>query len=54
MLYLSFGGTVTAIISLVLLINISGKMTLFVLVPVLIFAVIALKAIKKLIRIKTG
>ncbi|MCO6501387.1 MAG: ABC transporter ATP-binding protein [Vicingus serpentipes] len=39
-----FGGTITAIISLVLLINISPKMTLFVLVPVAVFAVIALKA----------
>jgi subfamily B ATP-binding cassette protein MsbA len=39
-----FGGTITAIISLVLLINISGKMTLFVLAPVFLFAVIALKA----------
>lgn len=39
-----FGGLVTAIISLVLLINISGKMTLFVLTPVLLFAIIALKA----------
>jgi subfamily B ATP-binding cassette protein MsbA len=39
-----FGGVVTAIISLVLLINISGKMTLFVLTPVLLFAIIALKA----------
>jgi ABC-type multidrug transport system fused ATPase/permease subunit len=39
-----FGGTLTAIISLMLLINISPKMTLFVLVPVLIFAVIAMKA----------
>ena len=39
-----FGGIVTAIISLVLLINISGKMTLFVLTPVLLFAIIALKA----------
>ncbi len=39
-----FGGTITAIISLVLLINISPKMTLFVLAPVAIFAVIALKA----------
>jgi subfamily B ATP-binding cassette protein MsbA len=39
-----FGGTITAIVSLVLLINISGKMTLFVLAPVLLFAVIALKA----------
>lgn len=39
-----FGGTITAIISLFLLINISPKMTLFVLAPVGIFAVIALKA----------
>ena len=39
-----FGGIVTAIISLVLLINISGKMTLFVLAPVFLFAIIALKA----------
>lgn len=39
-----FGGTLTAIISLVLLISISPKMTLFVLVPVAVFAVIALKA----------
>jgi len=39
-----FGGTVTAIISLVLLININGKMTLFVLAPVFLFAIIALKA----------
>ena len=41
-----FGGTITAIISLVLLINISPKMTLFVLAPVAVFAVIALKAFK--------
>ena len=39
-----FGGTITAIISLVLLIDISGKMTLFVLAPVFLFAIIALKA----------
>ncbi|MBT5974233.1 MAG: ABC transporter ATP-binding protein [Flavobacteriia bacterium] len=39
-----FGGSITAIISLVILIKINGQMTLFVLVPVLIFAVIALKA----------
>lgn len=38
------GGTFTAIISLFLLINISPKMTLFVLVPVAIFGFIALKA----------
>lgn len=40
------GGTVTAIISLVLLIQISPLMTLFVLVPVSLFAFIALKAFK--------
>ena len=39
-----FGGTITAVISLFLLINISGKMTLFVLTPVLLFAIIAIKA----------
>jgi subfamily B ATP-binding cassette protein MsbA len=39
-----FGGTLTAIISLFLLINISPKMTLFVLAPIAVFAVIALKA----------
>jgi subfamily B ATP-binding cassette protein MsbA len=38
------GGSITAIISLVILIRINSQMTLFVLVPVLIFAVIALKA----------
>ena len=38
------GGSVTAIISLVILIRINAQMTLLVLVPVLIFAVIALKA----------
>lgn len=38
------GGTITAIISLVLLINISWSMTLFVLIPVGVFGVIALKA----------
>ena len=38
------GGTITAVISLVLLINISPSMTLFVLVPVAIFGFIALKA----------
>lgn len=40
------GGTVTAIISLILLIEINLKMTLFVLIPVLIFAVVAMKAFK--------
>ncbi|MFV0573530.1 MAG: ABC transporter ATP-binding protein [Xanthomarina gelatinilytica] len=38
------GGSLTAAISLVLLINISWSMTLFVLVPVAIFGYIALKA----------
>lgn len=38
------GGTLTAIVSLVLLIKISPMMTLYVLVPVAIFAVVALKA----------
>ncbi|PKQ46503.1 ABC transporter ATP-binding protein [Confluentibacter flavum] len=38
------GGTITAIISLVLLIRISPSMTLFVLVPIAIFGFIALKA----------
>ncbi len=38
------GGTLTAIVSLFLLIRISPMMTLYVLVPVAIFAVIALKA----------
>tara|TARA_B100000809_G_scaffold84591_1_gene83086 strand:+ start:1768 stop:3504 length:1737 start_codon:yes stop_codon:yes gene_type:complete len=39
-----FGGTITAIISLILLIDISPKMTLFVLTPVAVFAIIAMKA----------
>lgn len=38
------GGTITAVIALVLLISISPSMTLFVLVPVAIFGFIALKA----------
>jgi ABC-type multidrug transport system fused ATPase/permease subunit len=40
------GGTITSIFSLVLLIRISPSMTLYVLVPVAIFAIIALKAFK--------
>lgn len=40
------GGTITAVISLVLLIGISPSMTLFVLVPVAVFGVVALKAFK--------
>ena len=40
------GGTVTAIISLILLIEINAKMTMFVLIPVLIFAFVAMKAFK--------
>jgi len=39
-----FGGSITAIISLLLLLNISVKLTLLVLMPVLLFAVIAIKA----------
>ncbi len=42
------GGTITAVISLVLLINISASMTLFVLVPVSIFAFVAMKAFGKI------
>ncbi len=38
------GGTLTAIISLFLLISISASMTFFVLVPVSIFAIVSLKA----------
>lgn len=38
------GGSITAIISLVLLIKINALMTFFVLVPVIIFAFVALKA----------
>ncbi len=40
------GGTVTAIVSFVLLIDISWTMTLFTLAPLLVFAFIALKAFK--------
>ena len=40
------GGTITAIISMVLLIGISPSMTLFVLIPVAIFGLVALKAFK--------
>ncbi|MGI9550395.1 MAG: ABC transporter ATP-binding protein [Aurantibacter sp.] len=40
------GGTVTAIVSLILLLNISPAMTLFTFIPLAIFAVIALKAFK--------
>jgi ABC-type multidrug transport system fused ATPase/permease subunit len=39
-----FGGILTAVISLVLLINISPMMTLYVLVPVAIFGFVSLKA----------
>lgn len=42
------GGTITAIVSLFLLIRISPMMTLYVLVPVAVFAFIALKAFKKI------
>lgn len=40
------GGTVTAVVSLILLLNISPSMTVFALVPLVIFAIIALKAFK--------
>ena len=40
------GGTITAIVSLILLLQISVSMTLFTLIPLVIFAVIALKAFK--------
>ena len=40
------GGTITAIVSLILLVRISPTMTVFTLVPLMIFAVIALKAFK--------
>ncbi len=40
------GGSITAIVSLVLLLNISWQMTLFTLIPLAIFAFIALKAFK--------
>ncbi len=40
------GGTITAVVSLVLLLQISWTMTLFTLVPLAIFALIALKAFK--------
>lgn len=40
------GGTITAVVSLILLLRISPSMTLFTLIPLAIFAVIALKAFK--------
>ncbi|MEM7381160.1 MAG: ABC transporter transmembrane domain-containing protein [Bacteroidota bacterium] len=40
------GGTVTAIVALILLLDISSTMTLFALIPLAVFAVIALKAFK--------
>lgn len=39
-----FGGTLTAIISLFLLINISPMMTLYVIAPIIVFGIVALKA----------
>ena len=39
-----FGGVLTSILALVLLINISPMMTLYVLIPISVFAVISLKA----------
>ena len=40
------GGTITAIVSLVLLLRISPKMTLLTFIPLVVFAIIALKAFK--------
>ena len=40
------GGTITAVISMILLIQISPSMTFFVLVPVAVFGLVALKAFK--------
>ncbi|MGB3149539.1 MAG: ABC transporter ATP-binding protein [Maribacter sp.] len=40
------GGTITAVVSLILLLQISWTMTLFTLIPLAIFALIALKAFK--------
>lgn len=40
------GGTITAVVALILLLRISVSMTLFTLIPLAIFAVIALKAFK--------
>jgi len=40
------GGTITAVVSLILLLNISPVMTLFTFIPLAIFGVIALKAFK--------
>ena len=40
------GGTITAVISMILLIRISPSMTFFVLIPVAIFGLVALKAYK--------
>ena len=40
------GGTITAIVSLVLLLRISWTMTLFTLIPLAVFALVALKAFK--------
>ena len=40
------GGTITAVVALILLLNISVSMTLFALLPLAIFALVALKAFK--------
>lgn len=40
------GGTITAVVSLILLLRISWSMTVFTLIPLIIFALIALKAFK--------
>lgn len=50
-----FGGIITAIISLILMINISPMMTLYVLAPVAIFGLISMKAfayIRPLFRLR--
>ncbi|WP_299433999.1 ABC transporter ATP-binding protein [uncultured Maribacter sp.] len=40
------GGTITAVVSLILLLRISVSMTLFTIIPLAIFAIVALKAFK--------
>src|SRR5690606_35037959 len=40
------GGTITAVISLIILINLNPWMTLFVFLPISIFGLVALKAFK--------
>lgn len=40
------GGSITAVVSLILLLNISWQLTLFTMIPLIIFAFVALKAFK--------